>query len=367
MICQAEQPMSSNTDVPETMTAVLLTGHGGFDKLVVRDDVPVRLPGPGEVLVRVNAAGVNNTDINTRAGWYSKAVTGATDGVADDAGIEDGGWGGALGFPRIQGADLCGTVVALGNDVDGPSIGSRVTCATNQPMPTHEAPTRFRAIGSEYDGAFAQYCTVPADQLFDVTTSPLTDAEIAAMPCNHGTALNLLSRAGVGRGDHVLVTGASGGVGLAAVTLAALHGARVTGIASTAKQPAVRAAGATEVIDRDATPPEGAFTAAIDLVGGAAWSGVIEALAPGGHYAVSGAIAGPIVELDLRTLYLNDLTFHGCTFTSKAVFAELVELINRGAVRPAIARTYPLTDIVRAQQDFLDKSTPGKQVLIPGV
>lgn len=357
--------MTTDADLPGTMTAVLLTGHGGFDKLAVRDDVPVSRPGPGEVLVRVSAAGVNNTDINTRVGWYSKSVTGATDGVTDDAGIDDGGWGGSLGFPRIQGADLCGTVVALGEDVEGPAIGARVTCATNQPMPTDDAPTRFQAIGSEYDGAFAQYCTVPADQLFDVSASPLTDAEIAAMPCAYGTALNLLSRAGVGRGDRVLVNGASGGVGLAAVTLAGLRGAEVTGIASAAKQASVRTAGAAHVIDRDETPPAGTFTAAIDLVGGPGWSGVIESLTPGGHYAVSGAIAGPIVEMDLRTIYLNDLTIHGCTFTSKAVFGELVELINRGAVRPTIARTYPLAEIVRAQQDFLEKATPGKLVLIP--
>jgi alcohol dehydrogenase len=352
-------------DLSETMTAVQLTGHGGFDKLVVPDDVPVPRPGPGEALVRVSAAGVNNTDINTRIGWYSKGVTGATDGVADDAGIEDGGWGGALGFPRIQGADLCGTVAALGEGVEHLRLDARVTCATNQPMPTEDAPTRFQAIGSEYDGAFAQYCVVPADQLFDVSASPLTDVEIAAMPCAYGTALNLLTRAGVGTGDRVLITGASGGVGLAAVTLAAQRGAEVTGIASAAKQESVRAAGAAHVLDRDERPPAGAYTRAIDLVGGPGWSGVIEALAPGGHYAVSGAIAGPLVEMDLRTIYLNDLTIHGCTFTPKAVFAELVELINRGAIRPAIARTYPLAEIVRAQQDFLDKSTPGKLVLVP--
>ena len=357
--------MPGDAHVPEKMTAVLLTGHGGFDQLVVRDDVPVSRPGPGEALVRVKAAAVNNTDINTRVGWYSKRVRGATDGVDDDAQIDDGGWGGSLAFPRIQGADLCGTVVALGDDVEGLTIGARVTCATNQPVPTEDAPTRFQAIGSEYDGAFAQFCKVPADQLFDVSGSPLSDAEIAAMPCAYGTALNLLSRAGVERGDRVLVTGASGGVGLAAVTLASLRGAEVTGIASTAKQASVRAAGATTVLDRDETPPAGTFTAVIDLVGGPGWPGLIEALAPGGHYAVSGAIAGPIVETDLRTIYLNDLTIHGCTYTPKAVFAELVELINEGAVRPSIARTYPLADIVRAQQDFLEKSTPGKLVLIP--
>jgi alcohol dehydrogenase len=285
--------------------------------------------------------------------------------LEEGAGIEDGGWGGSLAFPRIQGGDLCGRVVALGRDAEGPPVGARVTCATNQPIPTAEQPTRFQAIGSEYDGAFAQYCAVPADQLFDVSASPLSDEEIGVLPCAYGTALNLVSRAGVGSGDRVLVTGASGGVGMAAVTLAGLRGAEVTGIASAAKQDAVRAAGAAQVLDREATPPAGDFTVAIDLVGGPGWPAVIEALAPGGRYAVSGAIAGPIVEADLRTLYLNDLTLYGCTYTPKTVFAKLVELINSGTLRPLIARRYPLADIVQAQQDFLEKSMPGKLVLIP--
>lgn len=353
------------SDLPKTMIAVLLTGHGGFDKLEVRDDVPVPRPGPGEALVRVTAAGVNNTDINTRVGWYSKSVTAATDDFEEDAGIEDGGWGGALAFPRIQGGDLCGRVVALGEGVESPPVGARVTCATNQPIPTAERPTCFQAIGSEYDGAFAQYCVVPADQLFDVSASPLSDEEIGVLPCAYGTALNLLSRSAVASGDRILVTGASGGVGMAAVTLASLRGAEVTGIASAAKQEAVRAAGAARVLDRDATPSAGDFTVVIDLVGGPGWPAVIEALAPGGRYAVSGAIAGPIVEADLRTLYLNDLTLYGCTYTPKTVFAELVDLINAGVVRPLIARRYPLAEIVQAQQDFLEKSVPGKLVLIP--
>lgn len=372
--------MSDAKALPRTMTAALLTGHGGPDVLTVRDDVPVPSPGPGQALVRVAAAGVNNTDINTRIGWYSKSVTGATDSIADNTGteeagpegagignaeIDDGGWSGSLAFPRIQGADLCGTVVAHGAETDGPPIGARVTCATNQPIVTAAEPTKFMAIGSEYDGAFAQYCAVPADQLFDVTASPLSDIEIAAMPCAYGTALNLISRAGVGPGDRVLVTGASGGVGLAAVTLAKLRGAAVTGIAGPAKHDAVRAAGADQVLDRDEAPPAGAFTAAIDLVGGPGWADVISALAAGGRYAVSGTIAGPIVEVDLRTLYLNDLTVFGCTYTPKAVFAELVDLINKGVLRPPIAKTYPLSEIARAQADFQAKTTPGKLVLIP--
>ena len=99
--------------IPDTMRAVLLTGHGGAEMLAYREDVPVPVPGPGEVLIRVAAAGVNNTDINTRVGWYAKSIDGDDDG---------GGWSGAIVFPRIQGADCCGRIVAVGPGV--PPIGS---------------------------------------------------------------------------------------------------------------------------------------------------------------------------------------------------------------------------------------------------
>lgn len=351
--------------IPATMKGVQLIGHGGPENLEWNDAIPTPRPGPGEALVRVLAAGVNNTDINTRIGWYSKDISDSTEGVDPNADVEAGGWAGALQFPLIQGSDLCGKVVALGEGVTNVVKNMRVTCPTNQPNPTADAPFRFFAIGSEFDGAFAQYCVLPAVQLHDVSSAPLTDVEIAAIPCAHGTAFNLLTRAGVGAHDRVLVTGASGGVGLAAVELAKLRGANVTGLTSIGKRDAVRDAGADSMLDRNETPDAGAFTVVIDVVGGEGWSGVINALAPGGRYAASGAIAGPIVEMDLRTIYLNDITIFGCSYTPHEVFAELVALVNTGRVKPLVSRTYPLSEIVEAQADFSKKAFPGKLVLIP--
>lgn len=348
--------------LPSHMSAVQLVQHGGPEALVWNDAIPVRSPAADEALVRVLAAGVNNTDINTRIGWYSKSVTAAT----EDAGpAEEGGWAGALDFPRIQGGDLCGVVVAVGDKVQDIAPGMRVTCPINQPIDKPGRPTAFVALGSELDGAFAQYCTLPAARLYDVTASPLSNEEIAAIPCAFGTANNLLARASVTEGDEVLITGASGGVGLAAVQLAMLKGARVTGIASESKQHAVRAAGAQAVLSRGQRPESQAYDVVIDVVGGADWGGFIDALRPGGRYAVSGAIAGPVVEADLRTIYLNDITLYGCTFQSPAVFAELVALINQGRIRPLISKTYDLRDIAQAQEDFQSKRYPGKLVLIP--
>jgi alcohol dehydrogenase len=347
------------------MKGVRLTGHGGPEKLVWNDAIPTPRPGTDDALVKVLAAGVNNTDINTRIGWYSKDVTESTEGVNSDTDVEAGGWSGALSFPLIQGGDLCGEVVALGEDVTNVAVGMRVTCPTNQPHPTEDTPTRFLAIGSEFDGAFAQYCVVHANQLHDVSAAPLNDIEIAAIPCAHGTAFNLLSRAGVVASDQVLVTGASGGVGLAAVELAKLRGAHVTALAGCSKADPVRAAGADVVLDRGARLDAGIFTVAVDVVGGTGWPSVINALKPGGRYATSGAIAGPVVEADLRTIYLNDLTIYGCSFTSHAVFSDLIALVNGGQVKPLVSKTYPLSEIGKAQEDFSAKKFPGKIVLIP--
>jgi len=348
--------------LPATMSGVVLTRHGGADALVWSDTLPVPQPAPGEALVQVLASSVNNTDINTRQGWYAPEVEG---GTGDGRIAQAGGWAGAIDFPRIQGGDLCGRVVGHGAGVVAPAIGARVTCPINQAEPTPQAPRAIRVPGSDYDGFFAQFACVPAHQLRDVSDSPLSDIEIAAMPCAYGTALGLLDRAGVGAGHRVLVTGASGGVGLAAVQIAAHLGAQVTALAGQDKADAVKAMGADEVLARDCPLPTSSFDAVIDVVGGDGFGRLIGALRPGGHLAVAGAIAGPIVRLDLRDLYLKDITLHGCTYQPAALFDRLVDWISAGTLRPLVAATYPLSQIARAQADFLTKLHPGKLVLVP--
>lgn len=347
------------------MSGVQLTRHGGPDALVWNESIAILEPGPKEVLVKVLAAGINNTDINTRIGWYSASVTGGTDQTGDTQEIDAGGWEGALQFPRIQGGDLCGAVVAVGCDVGHIEPGQRVTCPLVMPRPTTEKPYASIVLGSEIDGAFAQYCVVQERDVFDVTNSPLSDIEIAAIPCAFATAENALGRAGLAKGQKVLITGASGGVGLAAVQLAKLRGAQVTGITSGAKADAVRLAGASAVLERDAEMPLAEFDVVFDVVGGANWQSLLASLKTGGHYAVSGAIAGPIVKADLRKIYLNDITIHGCTYQPIEVFERIVGWINSGKVRPLISKTYPLRDINKAQADFATKRYPGKLVLVP--
>ncbi|MFM7335311.1 MAG: zinc-binding dehydrogenase, partial [Tabrizicola sp.] len=260
--------------------------------------------------------------------------------------------------------DLCGHVVALGAEVTGLPLGARVIFPTNRHEPTSANPIHFVSIGSEFDGAFAQYCLVKAQHLHDVSASPLSDVEIGAMPCAYGTAHNLLSRAAVAVGERVLVTGASGGVGLAAVQLALLRGAQVTAQCSLSKSGPLRAFGAA-ILSRDTPLPAQSFDVVIDIVGGEGFQDRLDALRAGGRYATSGAVGGPLVKGDLRRIYLNDLTVYGATHQPREVFAGLVTIINAARLRPVVSKTYPLRDIAQAQADLAAGRYPGKLVLVP--
>lgn len=352
--------------IAANMRAVLLTGHGGYDKLDFRDDVPVPKPGPKDVLIRVAAAGVNNTDINTRIGWYSKAVAEATDvGAATGiAGAQDDGWSGAaFQFPRIQGADACGRIVAVGDDVDPARMGERVLV---EPVFRGASTFDICYFGSEVDGGFADYTCAPSLHAHRVN-SELSDVELASFPCAYGTAENILTRINLQAGERVLITGASGGVGSAAVQLAKRRGAEVIAMAADAKAGIVRSLGASQVVPRDANLEalfgQEYFDAVVDIVGGSQFGAILNVLKRGGRYGVSGAISGPIVDLDLRTLYLKDLRLIGCTVLEPDVFPNLVSYIERGEIRPVVAATYDLSDIVKAQEAFLTKQHVGKIVL----
>ena len=359
--------------ISRRMTAVLLTGHGGYERLELRDDVSIPVAGPGDVLIRVRAAGVNNTDINTRIGWYSKVIKSST---ADSASVSlgatsdaDASWSGtALSFPRIQGADCCGHIVAVGEGVDPGRVGERVIVRNMLRSYVNYRPFECWTFGSECDGGFAQYAKAPAEETYKVDCD-WSDIELASIPCAYSTAEGMLHRVRVQAGERVLITGASGGVGSASIQLAKRRGAEVIAVAGQSKVDEVRGLGADYVIPRgdNLVGHLGRDTihVVLDLVAGPQWPQLLDVMRRGGRYAVAGAIAGPMVELDVRTLYLKDLTFFGCTFQEDVVFENLVSYIERGEIRPIVAKTYPLADIAKAQEDFLSKKFTGKLVLIP--
>ncbi|WP_448622197.1 zinc-binding dehydrogenase [Geodermatophilus sp. URMC 65] len=333
---------------------------------------PSLTPERARCWIQVAAAGINNTDVNTRIGWYSRAITSGTGegGAAGLGAVEtvDATWSGtALEFPRIQGADVCGRIVDVGEGVSRDRIGERVLVRTMLRTPVGYRPFECWTFGSECDGGFAQFTVAPSRETYAVR-SDWGDEELAALPCAYSTAENMLHRAAVGS-ERVLVTGASGGVGLAAVQLAKRRGATVIAVCSASKATDVLAQGADRTVERDADLVDALGRATvdvvIDVVGGPRCAQLLDLLRPGGRYAISGAIGGPIAEIDLRTLYLKDLSVFGCTFQEDEVFENRIEYVERGEVRPVVSRTYPLAEITAAQEAFLTKEHIGKLVLVP--
>ena len=360
----------------DKMNAFVLKGHGDFDQLVYHDDWPVPEIGALEVLIKVGACGLNNTDVNTRTAWYSKSVSeNTTGGAFEEADDEEATWGGAaIIFPRIQGADVVGEVVAVGADVDKALIGKRVMIDTwlrdwHDPLNMDKCGY----YGSECDGGFADYTKIDHRHVH-VVNSSLSDEELATFATSYITAENMLERAQVGEGDVVLITGASGGVGSALIQLAKRRGAKAIGICSKAKMADVKSLGAEGVIDRDRRDLKAALkeitgketvSVLADVVGGADWPLWLDVIERGGRLTCAGAIAGPMVEFDLRTFYLRDLTFTGATIVPVGLFAKLVSYIEKGEIKPILAACYDLRDLHAAQTAFITKSHIGNIVVKP--
>lgn len=353
------------------MKAIVTIGNGGYEKLEYRD-VPVPTLGSGEVLLQVLAAGVNNTEINTRLGWYSSTVKTGTESLTDSEKEEaktkaDGGWNKATPFPFIQGTDCCGRIVAVAPGGDERSIGLRAlvrSCIRSSGWKSLENMW----MASDFDGAFAQFVKIKKEEVFPIDCD-WSDAELGTIPCAYGTAENMLHRARVVEGDHVLVAGASGGVGSAAVQLAKRRRAVVTAIAGSEKIAKVRSIGADNVIARGegivASLGEKSIDVVVDNVAGETFGEMLKVLKRGGRYVSSGAIGGPLVTLDIRDFYLKDLTMIGCTAWDEPVFPNLVSYIEKGEIRPLLAKVFPLEHIVEAQRVFTEKKHVGKFVLIP--
>jgi len=361
------------------MRAVVLTGHGGIDKLEYREAYPTPRPALGEVLIKVSACGINNTDINTRTAWYSADVTdgitvaGGSRGFAEFDTV-DATWGGKpLEFPRIQGADVAGYIVAVGEGVSDSRIGERIITDgwlrdAKEPL----NPEKATYLGSERDGGYAEYTTIPTENAHCVECD-LSDVELASFNAAYATAENLLTKTRLTAGETILVTGASGGVGSAMIQLAKCRDARVIAVTTRTKFEELRRIGADACIDREESDFRSALRAAGenetvdvvgDVVGGRAFGAVIETLRLGGRYGTSGAIAGPQVSLNLRHLIYRDLEFHGATFLVPKVFADLIRYIEQGRLRPLVAKTFLLHELGIAQAEFIEKRHTGKFVMI---
>lgn len=353
-------------DIPRLMKAVLLTGHGGLDKLEYRHDVPVPQPAPGEVLIEVRACGINNTDIWVREGAYG----------TDDDPQATSSWrrnAPTLTFPRIQGADTAGYVVALGEGANTSLMGRRVLLDASIYNTAGNSLGDIDYIGHARDGGYAEYTAVPEENVHAVETD-MSDAELGTFWCAYHTGEQMLDRARVGDGERVLITGASGGVGSALIQLCRVRGAIPYAVAGAGKEASVAAIGAEAVITREAGNLKQAvlevtggkdIDVVADLVAGPLFGELLNLLRPEGRYTTAGAIGGPVVTMDLRTVYLKHLEPHGSSQGSRSAFARIVSHIEAGRLRPLLHGAYPLSEIHRAQRDFINKHHIGKLALIP--
>lgn len=372
------------TEVAGLMRAMVLTGHGGIDKLVLRD-VPRPRPGRGEVLIKVGACGVNNTEINTRTAWYDRAVNASVSvelglyGLDSSTGTSDAetiaSWNSStVAFPRIQGAAIAGRIVEVGSGVDTGRLGERVLIdpqVRNLNLPLRAQLVAY--VGSERDGGFAEYVAVPAENAH-VIHSSLSDAELATFPCSYDTAEEMLERARLARGETIVITGAAGGVGTALIQLSLIRGARVVAIAGAAKEARIRALGAHEFVARESGDlrqavesliGERSVDVAADVVGGTVFGQLLKLLRRGGRYTTAGAIAGPVQPMDLRDLIYKDLEMYGVTCPTPEAFARVVGCIQSGQLRPLVEKIFPLAELPLAQAEFLKREHFGKIVIVP--
>ncbi len=371
--------MADEARIPDIMAAMLLTGHGGVDKLEYRQDVPVPRPGPGEVLVQVTATAKNNTDRKAREGLYPVKDKG------DTVSFQMGG-SPTFTFPRIQGADVAGRVAAVGEGVDSGRVGERGLLDFN----IYADSRRDINLTPDYyghgaDGGFAEYVTVPSDQFHAVDNANLADAGLAAMGmCSYQTALHMLNAAGVTAGERVLVTGASGGVGTALIQLCRIMGAIPYALSQQDKADALVELGAEAVLDRSrmddfearvrAVTGDQPIDAVMDLAGGEMTDRFIDSMifdmkarTTYPRLSIAGASAGNVSEIMWTRIYLYQVQIFGVSHGTREEAEQLIAWIRSGQLRPVLHGAFRLSELHDAERYFVDRGSNylGKIVIVP--
>lgn len=365
--------------VPTTMAAMLLTGHGGVEKLEYHQEVATPQPKAGEVLVQVTATAKNNTDRKAREGLYP---------TKDKGDVTSFAMGGTptLTFPRIQGADVAGRIVAVGEGVDAERIGQRGLLDFNiyadERRDINLTPDYY---GHGADGGFAEYIAVPADQFYQVANPELHDAELAAMGmCSYQTAYHMMTAASVCAGERVLVSGASGGVGTALIQLCRIVGAIPYAVSQLDKAEALKALGAEAVIDRGDLPTfvervleataGKPIDAVMDLVGGEMTNLFIDTMivdmqgrASYPRLSIAGASGGNLSEMMWTRVYLYQVQIFGVSHGTREEAEQLVAWIRSGDLKPVLHAAFKLSDLHAAERYFVNRGSNylGKIVLVP--
>jgi NADPH:quinone reductase-like Zn-dependent oxidoreductase len=340
--------------------AILLRGHGGPEAVKV-EDLPDPAAGPGEVVVQVKAAALNHLDIWVRAGWQGLKLT----------------------WPHVLGSDVAGVVEAVGPGVRDVKPGDEVVvnpslgCGRCERCLAGEENLcrRFAILGEHVSGGQAEKLAVAARNVLPKPPN-LSFEEAAAVPLTFMTAWHaLVARARLRLGETVLVHAAGSGVGVAAVQIAKLHGARVIATAgSDAKLEKARALGADEVVNyetqdfvqevRRLTAKKG-VEVVFEHVGKKTWEKSILAAGVGGRIVTVGATTGYDPLTDLRHVFFRQLSILGSTMGTAAELVEVLRWVGEGRLRPVVDRVLPLADAVKGQALLSDRAQFGKIVLRP--
>ena len=342
-----------------TMRAMLIEEADG--PLVLRE-IPIPEPGPGEVLLRVRACAVDRFDLAIRSGVRERAAA----------------------LPHILGHEIAGEVAALGPGVDRLEVGARVASTLYLVCGTCRWCLRGREticenfaghIGVNSPGGYAEYLVLPLRNLVPIPDSMgFPEASILANAV--GTPFHALTaRMGLTAGEHFVVTGGAGGVGLHAIQLARLMGATVMGVdLGEAKATAMREAGANAVVDptqEDLGAAIRAWTggrgtdAVLELVGPATMPHTLRALAKGGRMVIVGSHTGKQWELDPGDIYRNEWEIRGSRNVSADELATVVELVASGRVTPIIDQVRPLEEAQALQDRVAEGVVIGRDVLVP--
>jgi NADPH:quinone reductase-like Zn-dependent oxidoreductase len=340
------------------MNGFLIKEHGG-PEMLVWTSLPDPEPGPGEVLLKVAAVGINHLDL-----WVRRGVQGHR-----------------FPLPMVPGSDITGTVVKAGPGVEAPSPQTRFMvspgyscgrcrqCLKGEQQHCHD----YGIFGESCDGGYAELVVVPAMNLLPVPEH-LSFAEAASMPLTFLTAWHMLvARARVEPGQWVLIHAAASGVSSAAIQIARLFGARVIATASTeTKLDHARALGADVLVNyrtddwvqkvRAETGRRG-VEIVVDHVGAATFKGNLACLARGGTLVFCGATDGAQVQLDLRPVFFKGLSILGSTMGTLGEMAAVAELMAAGKLVPNPLTTFPLKEAARAHALLESRSVVGKLVL----
>jgi NADPH:quinone reductase-like Zn-dependent oxidoreductase len=342
------------------MRVALFTEHGGPDKIQLAN-VTDPVAEPGEVTIQVKACALNHVDIWVLKGGPAYPVT----------------------LPHVLGADVSGVISSIGKGVKGFKKGQRVVVApgiscfqcAKCKAGRDNICENYSILGAKRWGGYAEYVSVPAGNVSPIPAS-LSFETAAAFPLTFVTAWHMMVDQGaVKKGQHVLVIGASSGIGSVAIQIAKLHGAQVMATATTdEKLQRARSLGADAVVNstkesiahmaRAWTQKRG-VDLAIEHVGPATWDQSLGSLTPGGTLVTCGSTTGPEVKIDLRYVFSRELAIHGNKMGTRADFKKVLSLVIAKKLKPVIAKTFPLSE-ARAALEYMDQRQHfGKIVLIP--